>query len=379
MWRTTLLIFLNVSIMVTAQQINLCGIVINQSGTPVKGLVVKLINNQLSDTTNAKGKFLLQLNETTVALKSDPIHEKIMISGNQLIIPGEIGDRNVSLKLYDLNGAEIFSENNLQSGQSLPIAPLINSSKIQIAAITFKNESVLFTVMKVGNSLLCRKVGSKVQSTLLKKNTAKLSGDSLMIIRRQQVEYVRYQSSLIDTLSLQLDLTPFEVLDFAIAENRRYPDEVGKDLTVYPNAISNYLAKTGAGAHNYEAWCSEFVSWTYKAAGYPLTGGTEGGWMFRGSTQLRTWFRRNATFVDRTSPEWSSFQPAPGDFVRYENSKGGHSGIVQYVSNDTLYTVEGNVSNMVRLRRIPRWKTYGNQTTYIDGIGRRSGVMKPVL
>ena len=60
MWRTTLLIFLNVSIMVTAQQINLCGIVINQSGTPVKGLVVKLINNQLSDTTNAKGKFLLQ-------------------------------------------------------------------------------------------------------------------------------------------------------------------------------------------------------------------------------------------------------------------------------------------------------------------------------
>ena len=38
--------------------------------------------------------------------------------------------------------------------------------------------------------------------------------------------------------------------------------------------------------------------------------------------------------------EWETFVPAPGDYVRYDNAYGGHSGLVRYVSEDdeTLYT-----------------------------------------
>lgn len=58
---------------------------------------------------------------------------------------------------------------------------------------------------------------------------------------------------------------------------------------------------------------------------------------------------------------------SPGDFIRYNNSQGGHSGIVRYESGDDLYTVEGNVDNRVELRRIRNWRSQADT----DGIGRR--------
>ncbi|MGD8780203.1 MAG: PKD domain-containing protein [Ignavibacteria bacterium] len=147
-----------------------------------------------------------------------------------------------------------------------------------------------------------------------------------------------------------------EIVDVAMKELGRGPNEVGKDVSYYPYNIDLYLDTD-------EAWCSEFVSWCYKVGGCPFTGN----WMISGSKSLRSWFRSLRDFVDRSHLEWNTFEPAAGDYIRYENSGGGHSGIVRYVSNDTLYTVEGNVSNSVVLRARANWRNYDN----IDGIGLR--------
>ena len=151
-----------------------------------------------------------------------------------------------------------------------------------------------------------------------------------------------------------------KIVTIAVAENGGGPYDVGKKLTAYPFELSNYL-KSG------EAWCSEFVSWVYEAAGVvPFTGGYEGGWMLKDSYAIRSWFQNNKSFISKGSTTWSTFKPEPGDYIRYNTSGGGHSGMVHYVDGTTLHTVEGNVSNLVKLRTISNWTSYSS----IDGIGR---------
>ena len=182
------------------------------------------------------------------------------------------------------------------------------------------------------------------------------------------VHYVVPESELESITEAQLfasesrDATGDKIVQIAVHEEGRGPNEVGQDLGYYPYDLGRYL-------YSGEAWCSEFVSWAYCAAGYRFTGGQEGGWMLKSSQQIRSWFINNKRFVNKSDSDWNTFMPQPGDYVRYDTSSGGHSGIVRYVSGTTLYTVEGNVSNMVKLRAITNWRSQSNN---IDGIGLRN-------
>jgi hypothetical protein len=149
------------------------------------------------------------------------------------------------------------------------------------------------------------------------------------------------------------------IVSIGEAEEGRGPNEVGMNLTEYPYDLGRYLAPG-------EAWCSEFVSWVYRVANDPFTGGYEGGWMLKGSTGVRSWFQNNAVWIENGGPEWATFEPAPGDYVRLTIA-GGHSAIVRYVSGTSLYTVEGNISNQVVLYTTTNYKNDSS----IDGFGHR--------
>ncbi|MBD3345041.1 MAG: CHAP domain-containing protein [Chitinivibrionales bacterium] len=146
-----------------------------------------------------------------------------------------------------------------------------------------------------------------------------------------------------------------------------------------PGPIVEFLDKTGDGPHDYEAWCSEFVCWAYKASGYPLET-SSGGWMIGGSSSLRAWFEARDRWVSHTSADWNTFVPATGDYIRYDynNGAGGHSAIVRDVSadEDTLYTVEGNCGNKVRTYAKTQWRDFSVRE--IDGFGRMSGFVATV-
>ena len=153
------------------------------------------------------------------------------------------------------------------------------------------------------------------------------------------------------------------ILAIAIAEEDKGPDEVGVS-TGYP--LIDYADDLTGG------WCSEFVSWAYWRGGCPFSGNNWGNydWMLGGSTQIRQWFLDNSRFVYQTDAEWATFEPQPGDYIRYNTSGGGHSGIVRYVEGTTLYTVEGNVNNIVMLRSLRDYKTnYSDPVDGIDGFG----------
>ncbi len=112
-------------------------------------------------------------------------------------------------------------------------------------------------------------------------------------------------------------------------------------------------------------WCSDFVSWVYRAAGVPFSGGYEGGWLLTNNLAIRHWFERRGWWVQKHGPEWASFQPRPGDYVRIRTRRWGHSAIVRFVEGDTLHVIEGNAGGRVRLTRYARFREHER----IDGFG----------
>ena len=115
---------------------------------------------------------------------------------------------------------------------------------------------------------------------------------------------------------------------------------------------------------NAQPWCAMYVSWCAKQAAL-------GSLMNR--TALASCPSFGTTWLD------PSATPKAGDlvFFYYEDGTGwAHVAIVLHVTEDFLYTVEGNMSNTVRLRCLPRdmqtIRCYGRwteETTSLEALG----------
>lgn len=136
---------------------------------------------------------------------------------------------------------------------------------------------------------------------------------------------------------------------------------------------------SGCYGGNGNWWCSEFVSWVYKEAGYPYSGG----WQKSNTDKTRDWFKANSTYITRSSKNWSKITPRPGDYVfigRASDSTRKHSGIVERIdSAGTLHTIEGNNSgNVVARYQYLNYKTNskidGAVNGIVKGFGLRTGM-----
>lgn len=90
-----------------------------------------------------------------------------------------------------------------------------------------------------------------------------------------------------------------------------------------------------------EQWCADFVSWVYREAGHPFTGGIDGGWRLPGVSGMRAWLEANGIWHDRGDGD----QPRPGDVIVFRDDD--HVGIVEALEAATVRTIEGNTSNEV--------------------------------
>jgi hypothetical protein len=73
------------------------------------------------------------------------------------------------------------------------------------------------------------------------------------------------------------------------------------------------------GNASYEEWCADFVSYVYKEAGYPFTGGEYNGWDESNANNIQ--------YMGFTMHSPSNYTPKPGD-IAYFNYTGGHVEIV---------------------------------------------------
>jgi len=149
------------------------------------------------------------------------------------------------------------------------------------------------------------------------------------------------------------------IVGLAAAEDGRDLANVGRSrASLEPGPLAQYVAPNAL-------WCSDFVSWVYRAAGVPFTGGYHGGWMLPNNVAIRRWFVRRGAWAAREDPGYQSFTPSPGDYVRVSTPTWGHSAIVRSVQGTTLHLVEGNARGHVRLIRYERWREHAR----IEGFG----------
>jgi len=345
--------------------VEVTGTVRNQAGVPAANLAVILEASGVADSTDESGAFELVRQPTFARLSHTDAILKPHIEGTRLVFQAA-GAGHLSVELFSLSGrkAAVLADKTVTQGQqSVLLDARRLSSSAMVLVFRLGTEVMRWTLVNAGGRMLAKPLSAAAgeQETLQKRHGAEET-DTLVIMRGDIVELKARISMPVDTLDILLDLVPYEVITCAYAEMGRGPDQVGQDLEHEPYDLGQYLEPG-------EAWCSEFASWAYKAAGYPFTNGYQIDWMLRGSTTIRSWFRIFSRFVTRDSTDWDTFVPAPGDYVRYDNDQGGHSGIVWLARNDSLYTIEGNVSDKVVARALRNWK----QRVDIDGIGMRSG------
>lgn len=153
--------------------------------------------------------------------------------------------------------------------------------------------------------------------------------------------------------------------------NRTDLIEVAKTQIGYHegNSTSDLGGGNSSGSGNYteygywygmqDQWCAMFVSWCLRQAGVPNSVVQS----HASCTNWVSWFQTNATYYTRSS----GYVPASGDIIFFKSDAvtraSDHVGIVNYVSGNTVYTIEGNSSNQVRTR------SYALSDTYIVGYG----------
>lgn len=119
------------------------------------------------------------------------------------------------------------------------------------------------------------------------------------------------------------------------------------------------------GMPNGLPWCGYFAWWCMRSAGvpndrYPCVGSV---------TQIRDWFVNRGLWHDR-----GTYIPNPGDYIAFGDPL-NHCGIVESVSADRVYTIEGNSSDVVKRR------DYALTDTRVAGYGTvcYTGAVPPVV
>lgn len=114
----------------------------------------------------------------------------------------------------------------------------------------------------------------------------------------------------------------------------------------------------GTAEYGY-AWCASFVSWCLGQAG--VSESTVKAYV--SCTNWVAWFKQNSTYKARSS----GYTPNPGDIIFFKSiyvtRTSDHVGLVLYVQNGTVYTIEGNSGDRVSLRQ------YKLSDGYIVGYG----------
>jgi hypothetical protein len=97
--------------------------------------------------------------------------------------------------------------------------------------------------------------------------------------------------------------------------------------------VEKYLASVGLGPGY--SWCMAFVFWCHQQAAEAMARKIL---MYRTGGVLEQWRQRK--------DKYRAITPQPGDVFIMDYGKGqGHTGIVEKVDNDYVYTIEGNTND----------------------------------
>ncbi len=380
----TILILFLIFTLYAQNEINLSGSIVNQADFPVENMIVTLVGQGLSGTSDSSGDFEIIGDLTGITTEYQRPEPDLKLNGSNAVLSVPVGGEQVSLEIFNVKGTRVATP--LRSkvlGEGRHTIPIFQtgkhlSSSVLIAVVKLGSDISKFRIIKAGTrGYMVRSLnGSSVGESADPIMRNPLALDSLKFIRIDSVEFTIPVSKWVDEFEVYLDLIPYEAVLFGVEEfnaNRIWPDEVGTTLTEYPHAIKNYLEKEGPGPHDYEWWCSEYYSYALRVGGCPLNSSSNPSWMIDGNTGIRSWFLNNSKFIQKN--DIGNFRPMPGDFCHIE----GHSAMVWYITEkDSLFTVEANgdldgdekFDNQMALVNRGYYKNFKD----LLGYGRRTGV-----
>lgn len=150
-----------------------------------------------------------------------------------------------------------------------------------------------------------------------------------------------------DMMAARLGWSGYGDKAYVIHVLRYYP--IGRSFISEGNAAMVAVAQSQLGidgglkfcewyGYSYRVeWCAIFVSWVANQCGYIDAGVIP---KFAYCSEGANWFMEHGQWHGR------DYTPAPGDIIFFDWESDGiadHVGIVEYVENDMIYTVEGNV------------------------------------
>ena len=107
------------------------------------------------------------------------------------------------------------------------------------------------------------------------------------------------------------------------------------DFTANSGSANYNKYARDVGVANGQAWCATFVWWLMQTSGVPSNAYPSR------TTVTRDWFVQRGLYHAR-----GTYTPKAGDYIIFGNV--AHCGIVESVSNNYVYTIEGNSSDQVK-------------------------------
>lgn len=145
--------FFIVAIMVfslSAQTINLQGVVSNTGGKPISGALVSLVTNDLKDTTDADGKFSF-ITTSVKKLPAIPHQSNISLKNNvlQFSLPTQ---SPIKVEIFDLKGNLLRQEVNMNATAGMyqfDISKNCQAAKVLVVRASIGNSEVSFRYMSL--------------------------------------------------------------------------------------------------------------------------------------------------------------------------------------------------------------------------------------
>ena len=209
--RIMLCLFMLVGLTVSAQTINLRGVVSNKMGRPIQNATITLVGKGLKDTSAiSTGAYSITRTTSVLPAVFTMQTEKISLNGGILKL-SLTKPSSVKVEVFDVKGALLikdFKQKATAGEYSLDISNNTRASNILVIKISIGKQVVSFSYLQLGNGKYIAKYSTPVLSNSEKAALAAASVDSLKATANGYTTKTLAISTYDSTVNIILDSLP---------------------------------------------------------------------------------------------------------------------------------------------------------------------------
>ena len=283
----------------------------------------------LEDFINAEDNyyydgFVTEINPSSFSTKNDSLNTVLTQQEKyKVFAPNENGS---------INRAYANSVLHLDEDSKIIVNTMLHGSSYQtIVAANITYESLNKDVLTVSGSGVLHPIST---------------GEATIVVKQNNQLLINYKFKVKESINID-----YASLLVSIALKEEGYVEGSNNYTKYGVWYSEQVSDN---SFSHGAWCAMFVSWCANQANIPRTIIP----LYASCAAGRQWFESRDLFKYK-----ESYTPKTGDIIFFLSNGASHTGIVVEYKNGTVYTIEGNTSDMCHQR------SYDPMNARITGYG----------